>query len=203
MSFPTLKPSTFQGTAKPTAKQAASDLAFGMEVTLQTHGYDKYKRTLADVILPDGTNVNQALVKDGWCWWYRKYAPQDAELERLESEAREAKKGLWVDPAPIPPWVYRKARRGQSLDLSDLVPLDTDTEGSTSSRGPPRFGAVQPDSSPETASSAYPIIGNRRSHIYHRPDCPNYSQVAPHNREEFNSPAEAEAAGYRRAGNCP
>ena len=45
------------------AKQAASELVFGKEVTLQTHGYDKYKRTLADVLLPDGTNVNQALVK--------------------------------------------------------------------------------------------------------------------------------------------
>jgi len=49
-------------------------------------------------------------------------------LEGLESEARQAKKGLWVDPAPIPPWVYRKARRGQSLDLSDLVPLSSETE---------------------------------------------------------------------------
>jgi len=49
------------------------------------------------------------LVKDGWCWWYRKYAPGDRVLEGLEKEAREARKGLWVDPAPIPPWVYRKA----------------------------------------------------------------------------------------------
>lgn len=50
------------------AKQAASDLAFGMEVTFQTHGKDKYKRTIGDVILQDGTNVNQKLVKQGWCW---------------------------------------------------------------------------------------------------------------------------------------
>ena len=184
------------------AKEAASALVFAKEVTLYTHGHDKYKRTLADVILPDGTNVNHVLVKDGWCWWYRKYAPLDTELEEFEKEAREARKGLWVDPVPVPPWVYRKAKRGQSLDLSDLVPLGADTEGSTSSRGPPQFGAVQPDTSSES-SSPYPIIGNRRSHIYHRPDCPNYSQVAPHNRVEFNSPAEAEAAGYRRAGNCP
>jgi micrococcal nuclease len=55
-------------------KHAASDLAFGKEVTVQTHGRAKYKRTLADVILPDGTNVNHTLVEDGWCWWYRKYA---------------------------------------------------------------------------------------------------------------------------------
>ena len=43
------------------------------------------------------------------------------------------------------------------------------------------------------------MIGNRRSRIYHRPDCPNYSQIAPHNRVEFDSAAEVEAAGYRRA----
>ena len=33
---------------------------------------DKYGRTLGDVFLLDGTNVNHTLVKDGWCWWYRK-----------------------------------------------------------------------------------------------------------------------------------
>jgi hypothetical protein len=92
------------------------------------------------VLLSDGTNGNNTLVKDGWCWWYRKYAPGNIELESLEKDARDAKKGLWADPAPIPPWVYRKARRGQSLDLSDLVPLEAETEGVTASRGPPRGG---------------------------------------------------------------
>jgi micrococcal nuclease len=80
------------------AKHAASDLAFGKEVTLQTHGHDKYKRTIGDVLLPDGMNLNQELVKQGWCWWYRKYAPRDTVLEELEKEAREARKGLWADP---------------------------------------------------------------------------------------------------------
>jgi hypothetical protein len=73
---------------------------------------------------------------------YRKYAPGDTVLEGVEKEAREAKKGLWADPAPIPPWVYRKARRGQSRDLSDLVPLDGQTEGAAASRGPPRAATV-------------------------------------------------------------
>ena len=149
----------------------------------------------------DGTNVNHELVKDGWCWWYRKYAPGNFKLESLEKDARDAKKGLWVDPAPIPPWVYRKARRGQALDFSDLVPLDAETEGSMPTRGPPLLGHLEPDPPPST--SPYPIIGNRKSHIYHRPDCPNYSQVAPKNRVAFNSAAEAEEAGYRVAGNCP
>lgn len=94
------------------AKQTASELVYGKEVSLQTHGYDKSKRTLADVILPDGTNVNQELVKDGWCWWYQKYAPGDTVLEGLEKEAREARKGLWSDPHPVPPWEWRAKRRG-------------------------------------------------------------------------------------------
>jgi hypothetical protein len=115
--------------------------------------------------------------------------------EGLEHEAREAKKGLWVDPTPIPPWVYRKARRGQSFDLSDLVPLGAETEGSASTRGPPLLGAIEKDSPSSTLTSPYPVIGNRKSHIYHRPDCPNYNQVAPQNRVAFNSAAEAEAAG--------
>lgn len=92
------------------AKQATSALVFGKQVTLQTYGKDKYKRTLGDVLLPNGTNVNHELVKQGWCWWYRKYAPRNADLERLEQDARGAKKGLWADPHPVPPWEWRKRK---------------------------------------------------------------------------------------------
>jgi hypothetical protein len=76
------------------------------------------------VILPDGTKVNHTLVKDGWCWWYRKYAEGDTVLEGLEKDAREAKNGLWVNPAPVPPWVYRKASREEwrhSNRLKDAI----------------------------------------------------------------------------------
>jgi micrococcal nuclease len=82
------------------AKHTVTNFPFGKEVTLQTYGHDKHKRTLGDVILPDGTHVNYTLVKEGWCWWYRKYAPGSATLERLEVEAREVRI----------PGVLRKAR---------------------------------------------------------------------------------------------
>ena len=45
------------------AKHAASVLAFGKDVTIQTHGLDKYRRTLGDVILPGGINLNSNLSK--------------------------------------------------------------------------------------------------------------------------------------------
>jgi len=85
--------------------------------TLPTHGYDKYTRMIADVLLPDGTNVNHTLVKDGWCWWYRKYAPGDTMLEGLERGARESREGVWADPQPVLPWVYRKVRRGSGSSI--------------------------------------------------------------------------------------
>lgn len=93
------------------AKHATSDLAFGKEVTIQTHGNDKYGRTIADVFLSDGKNVNHELVKEGWCWWYRKYAQGNTMLERLEVEARESKKWMWAEPQPVPSWEWRKGPR--------------------------------------------------------------------------------------------
>ena len=59
------------------------------------------------MVLADGTNLNKALVAEGWCWWYPKYARNNRELKRLESEARNGKRGLWADPYPVPPWEWR------------------------------------------------------------------------------------------------
>ena len=87
-----------------------STLVFGKEVTVKTHGKDKHRRTLADVLLSDSTHVNKVLVAGGWCWWYPKYARQNKELKRLESEARAAKRGLWADAYPVPPWEWRKRK---------------------------------------------------------------------------------------------
>lgn len=95
------------------AKWATSALVFGRTVTIQPHDTDKYKRIVADIVLADTTHVNQKLVKDGWCWWYRKYAPDDTVLEGFEREARQAKRGVWSDPHPVPPWEWRK--RGKRM----------------------------------------------------------------------------------------
>jgi endonuclease YncB( thermonuclease family) len=93
------------------AMHAMSALVFGKEVTVQLHGKDKDRHTLADVVLPDGTHVNNMMVAGGWCWWYPKYALQNRDLKRLESEARIGKRGLWADPYPVPPWEWQKWRK--------------------------------------------------------------------------------------------
>ncbi|HEX8922293.1 MAG TPA: Ada metal-binding domain-containing protein, partial [Pyrinomonadaceae bacterium] len=47
------------------------------------------------------------------------------------------------------------------------------------------------------------IIGNKGSKKYHRPDCPGYRDISEKNRVFFKTVEEAEASGYKRAGNCP
>lgn len=162
------------------AKKATSDLAFGLNVTVHPVDKDKYGRTVAIVVLSNGKNLNHELVKGGWCWWFRKYAPTDNELEGLEQAARQAKIGLWIDPRPVPPWEYRKAQRRPKNSRASVT--------------------ESVDSQPRIYTG---IVGNEDSKLYHRSDCPSYGQIAPENRVEFANTIEAEAAGYRLAGNCP
>jgi endonuclease YncB( thermonuclease family) len=58
------------------------------------------KQLLEEGVYPNSLSVDT--------WWFRKYAPHDKELVWLEVEAREAKRGLWADRNPIPPWEWRK-----------------------------------------------------------------------------------------------
>lgn len=101
------------------AKKQTSKLSFGKMVTVQAKGKDRYGRTLADVILPDGRSLNQELVRSGYAWWYRKYS-KDEGLGKLEVEAREQKRGLWSDAQPVAPWDWRAARRAKS----DMLPSE-------------------------------------------------------------------------------
>jgi micrococcal nuclease len=165
------------------AKQFTSSLVYGKEVNVQTLRMDRHGRTVGDVLLPDGTNVSRELVKAGLAWWYRQYS-KDASLGVLEQEAREAKRGLWDDPHVIPPWEVRHPKKKLPPVMSaDLLAENPLAKGM------------------DTTSVA--IIGNRHSHVYHRPDCPNYTATKPKNRQTFNSEADAESAGYHRAANCP
>lgn len=163
------------------------------EVTVQTFGLDKYGRTIGDVYLPDGTMLNKELVKAGLAWWYCKYS-MDQSLAQLELQAREAKVGLWQDPKPVPPWVFRKHQRGQSVsrdEMTCLLSTPVPAQGAE---------AVPAQESPDLAT--LPVIGNKRSGKYHLPHCSGYSQINFENRVAFSSEAAAEAAGYKIAGNC-
>jgi micrococcal nuclease len=92
------------------AKHFTSELAFGKAVTVVSLGKDSRGRTVADVFLPDHRLLNHELVKVGFAWWFRKYALGDETLKQLEIDARKAKRGLWIEKEPVPPWEWRRER---------------------------------------------------------------------------------------------
>ena len=93
------------------AKSVTSELAFGKVVRVHPRDTDRYGRSVADVVLPDRRILNHELVRRGLAWWSRKYAPNDALLSKLEAEARAARIGLWAQPNPTPPWVWRRSKK--------------------------------------------------------------------------------------------
>ena len=92
------------------AKQFTSDFCFGKEVKVISYGEDRYGRTLGDIVLEDGRNLNQELVKAGLAWHYKKYS-SDPTLANLEIQARNQKIGLWLQPNALAPWDFRNEKR--------------------------------------------------------------------------------------------
>ena len=71
---------------------------------------DHYKGTLA-VVMVEGVNVNLKMVHLGMAWRFDKYS-DDAALLAAQNAAKGAKRGLWSEPAPVPPWEWRsKAKK--------------------------------------------------------------------------------------------
>jgi endonuclease YncB( thermonuclease family) len=166
------------------AKQYASSLVYGKTVSIRVMDQDKYGRTVAWVYA--GTiNVNAELVRAGFAWHYRKYS-KDSGLQRLEDEARLARRGLWVDPNPVPPWEYRKGTR-----------ISVATPGSITG-GIVSLAQITNAVRPVPIQAVY--HGNVKSRKFHRPgcsvyDCKNCTAV-------FRSREEAINAGYEPCQMC-
>lgn len=91
------------------SKQVLSTMVFAKNVMLHSTGKDRYGRTLATVIV-DGVNVNLAMVRLGMAWHFEKYS-KDTALRAAQIDARAARRGLWIDPAPVPPWEWRSLKK--------------------------------------------------------------------------------------------
>ena len=93
------------------AKEAISELCFGKFVTLVGDGTtDRNGRSIAELILPNGVNVNKTLLRMGLAWHFKKYS-NNAEYAQLENLARKNRVGLWQDQNAIAPWLWRENKK--------------------------------------------------------------------------------------------
>lgn len=153
-------------------------LLFGKDVLVITRKSERYERELAKIFV-DQMDVNLAQVRAGLAWYYRAYESDVGEsdrpaLDRAEQEARVARRGLWQQRNPTPPWEYRAHKREEN--------------GNSMTSSPP--GTMR-------------IVGNRSSAIYHRSDCPDFDRISEKNRIYFKTEKEAQLNGFRKARNCP
>ena len=96
------------------AKRRLSDLAFGQAAEIEVSGKDRWSRTLGTVSV-NGERLAETMISDGLAWHYRRYS-DDEQLAAAERAAKAARRGLWSDKAPVPPWEWRAAekdRKGQ------------------------------------------------------------------------------------------
>lgn len=99
------------------SREFLSSLVAAQLVEVETEKTDKYGRSVGKVLL-QGRDVNLAVVAAGLAWHYKEYESEQSPADRLlysyaEQEARDLRKGLWVDPAPEAPWDWRHNGRGR------------------------------------------------------------------------------------------
>ncbi len=92
------------------SKQELSALCFQQLARITDKGRDRYQRMVADVEC-QGRDVGQHQVQTGMAWVYDRYATGYQGLYPLQKAAQDARRGLWSDADPTPPWEWRRSRR--------------------------------------------------------------------------------------------
>ena len=90
-------------------RENLADKVFGQVVRVEVIDIDRYKREVGRIYRGDRF-VNMEMVRDGFAWRYPQY-DKASEFTAAETDAREHRHGLWVDPNPTPPWEWRRAKR--------------------------------------------------------------------------------------------
>ncbi|WP_434778694.1 thermonuclease family protein [Neisseria sp. Ec49-e6-T10] len=108
------------------AKHSLTSHYLNRHIDIETHGIDKYQRTLGTIYTmnmcscyPEGDPMNVSddcgckfdrnlsMIQQGHAWFDKSYG-ENPEYQQAQEEAKQAKRGLWADTNPIPPWEWRK-----------------------------------------------------------------------------------------------
>lgn len=88
------------------SRQSLSELCFKKDATYEIRNIDRYGRTVA-VVYCDGVEANRMQIERGMAMIDPRYN-KDKTLPAVQEKAKSEKRGLWVDEAPTPPWIFRR-----------------------------------------------------------------------------------------------
>ncbi len=95
------------------ATEHMESLVLGRVVFLEEQYLDRFGRTVAIVSLESGLTAQESLLQGGAAWVAPRYCrlPCCSAWKQLEETARISGVGIWSEPHPIPPWMWRKRTR--------------------------------------------------------------------------------------------
>jgi len=82
----------------------------GKTITARCYDTDQYKRSICDLVAPDGDTASREQVRAGFAWAYTARKGEylrDKTLPGLQSQASAARRGLWAERDPKAPWQWR------------------------------------------------------------------------------------------------
>ena len=91
------------------SKQFLSSLIFEKNVRIIYEKKDRYGRILGIVFLGEN-EINLTMIQHGMAWHYSHYDNTE-RYAAAEREARQKKIGLWIDPNPISPYIFRQGQK--------------------------------------------------------------------------------------------
>jgi endonuclease YncB( thermonuclease family) len=94
------------------SRRALREVANGQQADLDCRNTDRFGRGVC-VLRIDGRDVGEQQIRVGLAWHFTRFAAEQPPAERAayaaaEREARAARRGLWRDADPVPPWDWRK-----------------------------------------------------------------------------------------------
>jgi len=88
------------------SRQHLAELCHELRAEVRPQTRDRYGRTVARVSCA-GQDASAEQVRAGMAWAFTKYLT-DPSIKTAEAAARESRRGLWADPAPVAPWDWRR-----------------------------------------------------------------------------------------------
>ena len=162
------------------SKQELSDLVYGKEVEVAARDHRQLRPSgLARLRRQARRQPRDGAPRSGVALQALLDRPR---TRRGRDRGAGATAGLWADPAPVPPWSFRRVH---------AVGVHGGGAGSA-------VAAAAAHSSAAGASGE--VHGNTSSHVFHTASCPNYR--CRNCTAIFPSAAAAEAAGFKPAGCC-